>query len=306
MPVGLLRGAMEDLRYITVWIRFLVPLVCAAVLVSDPNQPLVLVIFIASLADAGLQLLRLGAKRQAMVNFRFALSRDAIYATVFFVANFHSTVIPALAISPIVVTELLLALGWRYFLIGFSLEMLLIVLRMGTVRMTTHHFVHPVWMMEVLIATAASTIFGLTLSSLHKVHEDIVAQRTLMKESLTQMLQATLAGDGLDGEISEESIRLMIEEICKKADPEQGRQLGNRLAHLLALRQSSKSLLTTRERELLFYLASGLSYSKIAAKLVVSEGTVRAHAASIMRKADVHTRQEAVEWAKELRLIAKD
>jgi LuxR family maltose regulon positive regulatory protein len=61
--------------------------------------------------------------------------------------------------------------------------------------------------------------------------------------------------------------------------------------------------LSQREIEILRRLASGLSAKQIAQELIVSIGTVKTHTKSIYRKLDVHSRLQAVERARELRLI---
>ena len=52
--------------------------------------------------------------------------------------------------------------------------------------------------------------------------------------------------------------------------------------------------LTTREKEVLFSLADGLSYKKIADKYFVSISTVRTHIVNIYQKLHVHSRAQAV------------
>lgn len=52
--------------------------------------------------------------------------------------------------------------------------------------------------------------------------------------------------------------------------------------------------LTAREKEVLFSLADGLSYKKIADKYFVSISTVRTHIVSIYQKLHVHSRAQAV------------
>jgi DNA-binding NarL/FixJ family response regulator len=62
-----------------------------------------------------------------------------------------------------------------------------------------------------------------------------------------------------------------------------------------------KSVLTTREWEIVDQLCLGRSTSEIAATLVLSIETVRTHVKNIMRKLKVHSRVEAVEAAARLR-----
>lgn len=59
--------------------------------------------------------------------------------------------------------------------------------------------------------------------------------------------------------------------------------------------------LTEKETEVLSLLLEGNTYKKIASLLYVSDSTVQSHAKSIYRKADVHTKQELVDRAANLR-----
>ncbi len=61
--------------------------------------------------------------------------------------------------------------------------------------------------------------------------------------------------------------------------------------------------LSDRELELVRLLAEGLSNRDIAKRLVISEGTVKAHTSNIYRKLDVRTRTQAVARARALHLV---
>jgi DNA-binding NarL/FixJ family response regulator len=63
--------------------------------------------------------------------------------------------------------------------------------------------------------------------------------------------------------------------------------------------------LSAREREVLALLVDGLQNKEIAARLVVSERTVKFHVASILAKLDVPNRAAAVRVALEQRLVTR-
>ncbi|MBB3190080.1 response regulator transcription factor [Halomonas cerina] len=57
--------------------------------------------------------------------------------------------------------------------------------------------------------------------------------------------------------------------------------------------------LTPREMEIIAMLSTGISNSEIAARLSVSEHTVKSHLYNIFRKIKVHNRLQAVNWARQ-------
>jgi LuxR family maltose regulon positive regulatory protein len=65
----------------------------------------------------------------------------------------------------------------------------------------------------------------------------------------------------------------------------------------------SSSILSAREKEILGYLATHKTSTEIAEALIVSANTVRFHIKSIYNKLDVHSRDEAIEYARRLHLI---
>jgi len=63
--------------------------------------------------------------------------------------------------------------------------------------------------------------------------------------------------------------------------------------------------LTPREQEILCHLAEGQSNKTIGRRLGISDGTVKLHVKSILRKLDVHSRVEAAVIAVELNLCER-
>lgn len=61
--------------------------------------------------------------------------------------------------------------------------------------------------------------------------------------------------------------------------------------------------ITPRELEILEHIAQGLSNREIAAKLFVSENTVKTHSSRVFDKLGAKRRTQAVQLGKELRLI---
>ena len=61
--------------------------------------------------------------------------------------------------------------------------------------------------------------------------------------------------------------------------------------------------ITPREHEILGLIAAGMSNREIGEKLFVSENTVKTHSSRLFEKLNVNRRTQAVQRAKELRLI---
>ncbi len=63
------------------------------------------------------------------------------------------------------------------------------------------------------------------------------------------------------------------------------------------------STLTPREREILKFLAEGLSVKEIAVRLELSIKTVEAHKFNLMRKLDIHNKAQLVQYAIKRKII---
>ncbi|MGJ7518652.1 PAS domain S-box protein [Pseudomonas baetica] len=64
--------------------------------------------------------------------------------------------------------------------------------------------------------------------------------------------------------------------------------------------------LTARERDVLGLICEGLADKEIAARLKLAPNTVRNHVATVYSKLDVHSRSEAIVWARERGLFCAD
>ncbi len=68
---------------------------------------------------------------------------------------------------------------------------------------------------------------------------------------------------------------------------------------------TSQTPLSDRELEVLFCLSDGLTTSQIAAKLFISENTVKTHVRHILEKMEASNRTEAVSKGIQLGLIQR-
>jgi PAS domain S-box-containing protein len=64
--------------------------------------------------------------------------------------------------------------------------------------------------------------------------------------------------------------------------------------------------LTARERDVLGLICEGLADKEIAARLKLAPNTVRNHVATVYSKLDVHSRSEAIVWARERGLFSRE
>jgi DNA-binding NarL/FixJ family response regulator len=62
-------------------------------------------------------------------------------------------------------------------------------------------------------------------------------------------------------------------------------------------------LLTTREREVLRYIARGYTYKEVASRLYLSVKTVESHVSAVLRKLQLSNRYELTAWAADRRLL---
>lgn len=68
----------------------------------------------------------------------------------------------------------------------------------------------------------------------------------------------------------------------------------------------SPSILSPREREIIVYIANGMSNKEISSLLFISDKTVKAHRANIMQKLRLHKAAELVQYALKFGMIKPD
>jgi len=71
----------------------------------------------------------------------------------------------------------------------------------------------------------------------------------------------------------------------------------------ISVNQMLKEQLTDREKEVLYYIAQGMTNKEIGEKLCISASTVKTHTMNLYAKLEVNSRMQAVTKAKELGLI---
>jgi DNA-binding NarL/FixJ family response regulator len=149
----------------------------------------------------------------------------------------------------------------------------------------------------------------------------IEALRSLQREKLPT--RAVIFTAGLDeGEVVE-AMRLGVRGVVLKSMPSQmllrclrkvhageqwleRRSAGRALERLLQREAGAKeaaAVLTARETEIVRMVATGLRNREIAASLIITEGTVKAHMHHIYQKLEMDSRVDLVRWAEEKGLI---
>lgn len=286
------------LRYRLFLIRATFPLIFLALLwTGQHSRMLIFGFLLISFLDVAEGIIQQFFWRITSWDLRFAAWRDTFYALAFYILFIQNPQISALVLAPTVLAELYILFGQRAFIRAVYIEIALLIVRMVTIY-RIHHLLHPTWAILICVASVIMALLAIEITQLEKLHEQITRQQAQLKETLTEMLTVTLSPNGIDKEVLlQENIGPLLEDICVMANCTKGMEIGRRLAQVIATRQSAANLITHREREVLELISENISYRKISEQLQVSEGTVRAHAASIMRKADVHSRNELIVWA---------
>lgn len=230
---------------------------------------------------------------------------DLLTALLVFVFYSVSPGGPALLLFPFVVFEL--AIRYRQAGLQFAIPLFAGVafLRVTTVVLQTGHFL-PRW---PDLATLVGISLGLavlagSLCSADDDQEQALRRQDGLCRGYQAALGEVLASQGLAlEELPDGELGRILAALPAGTETEAGSRLGLHLVGLMQRQQERMPRLTHREREVLALMAQGLSYARIARSLLVSEGTVRAHAAGVLRKMEARNRQDAVALARRLHIV---
>jgi DNA-binding NarL/FixJ family response regulator len=118
------------------------------------------------------------------------------------------------------------------------------------------------------------------------VSEDTKHVRLMMKEGVRGYIPKSV-----EGEVIKSALKLVLAG---------GRYLPELLLEQLTTTETKKGKLSKRQREILTLIAQGLSNKAIAARLGISENTVKMHVKMVLQSLCVKTRTEAVVKAQRL------
>ncbi|MBE3551803.1 MAG: response regulator transcription factor [Kyrpidia tusciae] len=287
------------------WIRSVIPLACLGVIGSTEDFGLPLMgLFLASGVDVAIDI---GSQLRASTVSgadRWTALRDIVYALIFYALFLGNPGVPALLLAPPALAEVFLAFGARGFIWAIGAEALLLALRMATINRGPEGWIHPGWAVGIASATLLMGLLAYTIARLNELQAGLNRQRHALKEALTELLATMMSPMGIgENVLKQEQIRVLLEELCQTASRSKGAEAGRTLARIIARRQEAFQLFTPREFEVLCLLSENKSYRQIAQHLQISEGTVRAHVAGMMRKTQVHSREELTVWARKHCLV---
>jgi DNA-binding NarL/FixJ family response regulator len=129
---------------------------------------------------------------------------------------------------------------------------------------------------------------------------------------LTDEIMACIEAGAAGYVLKEASFEYLVESIRSVqrgesfCSPRMAASLFSRIAELAGERIPESSVkLTPREVEVINKIADGLSNKEIAAQLYIEEQTVKNHIHNILDKLQLHNRLEAVQYARERKLLDK-
>jgi two-component system NarL family response regulator len=144
------------------------------------------------------------------------------------------------------------------------------------------------------------------------LHKDLPAVKVIIlgMPDLTDEIMACIEAGASGYVLKEASFEYLVESIRSVqrgesfCSPRMAASLFSRIAELAGERIPESSVkLTQREVEVINKIADGLSNKEIAGQLYIEEQTVKNHVHNILDKLQLHNRLEAVQYARERKLL---
>ena len=144
------------------------------------------------------------------------------------------------------------------------------------------------------------------------LHKDLPAVKVIIlgMPDLTNEIMACIEAGATGYILKEASFEYLVESIRSVnrgesfCSPRMAASLFSRIAELAGERIPESSVkLTPREVEIVNKIAEGLPNKEIASQLYIEEQTVKNHVHNILDKLQLHNRLEAVQYARERRLL---
>lgn len=147
-----------------------------------------------------------------------------------------------------------------------------------------------------------------------ELHKDLPTVKVIIlgMPDLTDEIMACIEAGAAGYVLKEASFEYLVESIRSVqlgesfCSPRMAASLFSRVAELAGERIPESSVkLTPREVEVINKIADGLSNKEIAGQLYIEEQTVKNHIHNILDKLQLHNRLEAVQYARERKLLKK-
>ena len=144
------------------------------------------------------------------------------------------------------------------------------------------------------------------------LHKDLPSVKVIIlgMPDLTNEIMTCIEAGAAGYVLKEASFEYLVETILSVqkgesfCSPRMAASLFSRIAELAGERIPESSVkLTTREVEVINKIADGLSNKEIAGKLYIEDQTVKNHVHNILDKLQLHNRLEAVQYARERKLL---
>ncbi len=234
--------------------------------------------------------------------------RDLVYALGFFVCYVTNPNVPALLVYVVPLVEVCICFGAAKGQKALLFGGLLLIVRVVTLATSGHAFPHPVWIIFMSLLLLVSFGLGILVRAMVQGKEELVLATSNFHLTMTNLVVTTyrkisncenpelIGGDSFVEKVNQALVR---PDACEEIASFLASKVNN-------TRSSQASPFTKRELEVMGLMHQGKSYATIAKELQVSEGTARAHGASILRKTGSHTRDQAIRWALDYKILTND